>query len=47
MGAKNLKAVVVKGGQSTAVSAPDSLAGQAFLDIAGRILARVETGVGV
>lgn len=34
-------------GRPTAVSAPDSPAGQAFIDIAGRILARVETGVGV
>jgi ATP-binding protein involved in chromosome partitioning len=34
-------------GRPTAVSAPDSPAGIAFLDIAERILARVETGVGV
>jgi ATP-binding protein involved in chromosome partitioning len=34
-------------GQPTAVSAPDSPAGKAFIEIAGRVLAAVETGVGV
>ncbi len=34
-------------GQPTAVSAPDSPAGQAFLEIAGKIMAGVEAGAGV
>ncbi len=34
-------------GQPTALSAPDSPAGRAFLEIADRVLARIEEGVGV